>query len=94
MGDSEHSKFPTDTLYISELGEGWGITFLETQEEYDFVISQSTTLTGANYYVIGGSPSADWSGDLLEILDYSLYSTKRSGNVTVKYYISMVQLLN
>ena len=66
-------------LYILDLGEGWTIVFFETQEEYDFLYG-ADSLSGADQSVIGGSPYMGWT-DELEVLDYSGYSTKETGNI-------------
>ena len=68
-------------LYILDLGGGWTITFFETQEEYDFLYCvDPLPLPGADQSVIDGSPYVGWT-DELEVLDYSGYSTKETGNI-------------
>ena len=86
-----------DTLpNILDLGEGWDIAFLETEEEHDFVIEGQRETSGEGVYVIGGTPSHVPS-DVNQGILYSDYSNKETGNIgflCLKYVIVLQWLVN
>ena len=66
-------------VYISELGDGWALVFLETKEEYEFVLEAQRWLpAGHGLFMIGGSTPTVPS-DVSEAITYSQYSTKETG---------------
>ena len=42
-------------LYLSDLGDGWDVAFIETKDEYYFISLNHDSLVGDRQYFIGGS---------------------------------------
>ena len=68
--------------YILDLGDGWDVALVETEEEHDFISSSHKFLRGDNRYFIGGSVTAHFSQNIQGTLkvDYLNYNPRPGGN--------------
>ena len=65
---------------ISDLGDGWNVVLLETEEEYYFVSVNDNSLEDDTRYFIGGSVDNSFFNDYgFEIYWYPLYSVREGG---------------
>ena len=69
----------THCIYISALGDGWGPTLLETEEEWNFLRGAMGLFTSTydSYTYIGGSTSSCWQYYDFSF-DYSQYNANES----------------
>ena len=61
-------------MYSLDIGPGWGLAEIDSEQELQFLKSQQQQLTNDRTYWVGGL--ADARG----IIDYSQYSTTAGGN--------------
>ena len=79
--------FPTATtwelstkMYFAEIGEGWKVAVIETQEEYDFIREGQKGFSSSVPYWIGGST------DVLinNTFDYYDYIANGTGSFSIR----------
>ena len=65
-----------DSIYTSELGEGWAAAILDTEGEFQFIKEGQRTFHHSRSYYIGGSTSSS----LNTYIDYSQYNLDNTGS--------------
>ena len=65
-------------LHFPDLGNGWGITVLETQNEYDFMKQEQRSFRKSDSYWISGTTNIM----LGETVGYSDYIHNNSGKLS------------
>ena len=71
--------------YLSDLGNGWGLAVLDTEEELAFIRESQNNLNNVQNYWIDGSTDRESS----RIAQYSQYLSNGSGNA-IFGHISML----
>ena len=68
--------------YILDLGDGWDVALVETEEEHDFISASHEFLRGDSRYFIGGSVTASFSQNIQGTLKISYlgYIPRPGGN--------------
>ena len=77
-------------INFSDLGDGWNVALLETEEEYYFISVNHNSLDGDSQYFIGGSlpVDEDYYDEYVDyggtyIFSFARYSTREGGVITM-----------
>ena len=68
--------------YILDLGDGWDVAVVDTEEEHDFISASNDSLRGDKMYFIGGSVISKFNPNIRGTLrrSYLWYSPRPGGN--------------
>ena len=72
----------SNALSITGIGDGWNLTVLDTEDEYEFVkqgLKGFGTFRQPDQYLIGGSPFPNEIRQPPRLYNYNGYSTQSSG---------------